>query len=111
MSAERQLWLDTRGVPVITTTLNGERNAIRWGWTAAVAVAYEELAAHTAEAKRQAWDEGVRHAESCPGGMACDPRTANPYKQARERSFAAELGQASVTAMEARERQEGGDRG
>ena len=33
----RRLWLDTRGVPVITTTANGKRNAERWGWTPATA--------------------------------------------------------------------------
>ena len=33
---------------------------------------------HAAQA--QAWDEGVRHAESCAGGLTCDPRTANPYR-------------------------------
>lgn len=33
----RRLWLDTRGLPVITTTSNGERNAARWGWTPATA--------------------------------------------------------------------------
>lgn len=33
----RRLWLDTRGLPVITTTSNGERNAVRWGWTPATA--------------------------------------------------------------------------
>lgn len=38
MSTDRKLWLDTRGVPVITTSPNGERNARRWGWTPAVAV-------------------------------------------------------------------------
>ena len=27
MSTDRKLWLDTRGVPVITTSPNGERNA------------------------------------------------------------------------------------
>lgn len=37
MSTDRKLWLDTRGVPVITTSPNGERNARRWGWTPAVA--------------------------------------------------------------------------
>lgn len=35
---KRQLWIDTRGEPVITTTQNGVRNAERWGWVAAVAV-------------------------------------------------------------------------
>lgn len=39
MATTRKLWLDTRGQPVITTTPNGERNALRWGWTPAVAVA------------------------------------------------------------------------
>lgn len=33
----RRLWLDTRGIPVITTTRNGESNAVRWGWTLATA--------------------------------------------------------------------------
>ena len=33
----RKLWLDKRGVPVITTTPNGESNAVRWGWTPATA--------------------------------------------------------------------------
>ena len=33
----RRLWLDTRGIPVTTTTRNGENNAIRWGWTPATA--------------------------------------------------------------------------
>lgn len=33
----RKLWLDKRGVPVITTTRNGENNAVRWGWTPATA--------------------------------------------------------------------------
>lgn len=27
-----------------------------------------------------AWDEGVLHGDSCPGGLSCDPRTANPYR-------------------------------
>lgn len=40
----RKLWLDTRGVPVITTTKNGEANAIRWGWTEARAVPADALA-------------------------------------------------------------------
>lgn len=35
---KRQLWIDTRGEPVITTTPNGVRNAKRWGWVEAVAV-------------------------------------------------------------------------
>ena len=39
MPQSRKLWLDTSGLPVITTTPNGERNATRWGWTPAVAVA------------------------------------------------------------------------
>lgn len=42
MSTDRKLWLDTRGVPVITTSPNGERNARRWGWTPAVASAVTE---------------------------------------------------------------------
>ena len=42
MSIDRKLWLDTRGVPVITTSPNGERNARRWGWTPAVASAVSE---------------------------------------------------------------------
>jgi len=42
MSTDRKLWLDTRGVPVITTSPNGERNARRWGWTPAVASAVSE---------------------------------------------------------------------
>ena len=33
----RRLWLDTRGIPVITTTSNGENNAVQWGWTPATA--------------------------------------------------------------------------
>ena len=33
----RRLWIDTRGLPVITTTSNGENNAVRWGWTPATA--------------------------------------------------------------------------
>ena len=33
----RKLWLDKRGVPVITTTRNGEKNAVYWGWTPATA--------------------------------------------------------------------------
>lgn len=33
----RKLWLDKRGVPVITTTSNGENNAVHWGWTPATA--------------------------------------------------------------------------
>lgn len=37
--ADRKLWLDTRGEPVITTTPNGVENANRWGWTEAIAVA------------------------------------------------------------------------
>ena len=37
MTTDRKLWLDTRGVPVVTTSPNGERNARRWGWTPAVA--------------------------------------------------------------------------
>lgn len=28
----------------------------------------------------KAWEEGVLHGESCPGGMACDPHEANPYR-------------------------------
>jgi len=28
----------------------------------------------------QAWDQGVRHAESCAGGLTCDPCAANPYR-------------------------------
>jgi len=43
MTKNRKLWLDTRGQPVITTTANGERNALRWGWTPAVAVAKGSL--------------------------------------------------------------------
>ena len=39
MPQSRKLWLDTSGLPVITTTPNGERNAARWGWTPAAAVA------------------------------------------------------------------------
>lgn len=35
---KRQLWIDTRGEPVITTTPNGVRNAKHWGWVEAVAV-------------------------------------------------------------------------
>ena len=42
MRDRRKLWLDTRGVPVITTAVNGERNAERWGWTPATAVPTEE---------------------------------------------------------------------
>ena len=42
MSNDRKLWLDTRGVPVITTSPNGERNAQRWGWAPAVASAVTE---------------------------------------------------------------------
>lgn len=42
MSTDRKLWLDTRGVPVITTSPNGECNARRWGWTPAVASAVSE---------------------------------------------------------------------
>ena len=42
MSTDRKLWLDTRGVPVITISPNGERNARRWGWTPAVASAVSE---------------------------------------------------------------------
>lgn len=42
--AERILWLDKRGEPVITTTANGKRNALRWGWTPAVAIAEDFLA-------------------------------------------------------------------
>ena len=34
----RELWLDTQGEPVITTTSNGRKNAARWGWTPAIAV-------------------------------------------------------------------------
>lgn len=33
----RRLWIDTRGIPVITTTSNGVKNAIHWGWTPATA--------------------------------------------------------------------------
>ena len=43
MTTDRKLWLDTRGVPVITTSPNGERNARRCpGWTPAVASAVSE---------------------------------------------------------------------
>ena len=35
---KRELWLDTMGEPVITTTSNGRKNAIYWGWTPAIAV-------------------------------------------------------------------------
>ena len=42
MSTDRKLWLDTRGVPVITTSPDGERNARRGGWTPAVASAVSE---------------------------------------------------------------------
>ena len=42
MSTDRKLWLDTGGVPVITTSPNEERNARRWGWTPAVASAVSE---------------------------------------------------------------------
>ena len=41
------------------------------------------LAERDARIKAEAWDEGVRHAETCPGGMTCDPRTANPYRADR----------------------------
>jgi len=37
MSA-RKLWIDSTGEPVVTTTLNGEKNAAFWGWTEARAV-------------------------------------------------------------------------
>lgn len=43
MTASRKLWLDTSGLPVITTTPNGKCNAARWGWTPAVAVAEGSL--------------------------------------------------------------------
>ena len=36
--SERELWLDTRGEPVITTTSKGRQNALYWGWTPAIAV-------------------------------------------------------------------------
>lgn len=42
-----------------------------------------ELAARIVAAQAEAWDAGVRHAESCAGGMACDPRTANPIRAAQ----------------------------
>ena len=32
-----KIWIDTRGLPVITTTRNGENNAVYWGWTPATA--------------------------------------------------------------------------
>src|SRR5690606_41471080 len=47
MTTKRQLWIDTQGQPVVTTTPNGERNAARWGWIRAVAmtkVEYDLLA-------------------------------------------------------------------
>jgi hypothetical protein len=34
----RKLWIDSTGEPVVTTTLNGEKNAAFWGWTEARAV-------------------------------------------------------------------------
>lgn len=37
-----RLWIDTRGVPVITTTAKGARNAEYWGWTPATAVPMKE---------------------------------------------------------------------
>lgn len=61
----RQLWIDTRGEPVITTTPNGTRNAKRWGWIEAVAVPSAAAPAET-EALARAWDEGAlwRHKAS-----------------------------------------------
>lgn len=39
------------------------------------------FAAEKAKWQAEAWEAGVQHAELCEGGMACDPRTANPYEK------------------------------
>lgn len=47
---------------------------------ASVILSSDWLAQRDREQQAKAWAEGVRHAEACEGGLACDPRTANPYR-------------------------------
>ena len=61
MTTKRQLWIDTQGQPVVTTTPNGERNAARWGWIRAVAITkveYDLLAPDLTG--HDEWDELAR---------------------------------------------------
>lgn len=79
----RQLWIDKHGEPVIVTTANGERNALRWGWTAATAV---PTADRTTEIRR-AKAEGFYEAANCLHVLNCGCMAhigfVNPYAEDR----------------------------
>lgn len=68
----RQLWIDTRGQPVITTTPNGERNAKRWGWTAAFAMSEETT--QTTDEIRAIGKVLVEHRSVCSSSYGVSPK-------------------------------------
>lgn len=78
--SERELWVDTEGQPVVTTTRNGHKNAVRWGWTPATAYPYTTRLQGLSDAWQEGYNTGKRDVMAGIRGQI-SITTDNPYQE------------------------------